>query len=383
MNALITNARSVSSLAVIRSLGKKGIEISAASDSKDDFPLYSKYCHKKILLGSDPNDTRARLNELLDIVKSNHYDVFLPVMSENALLELAKRRSEFEKYTKLTLPSYEHLSILNNKAKVASILAEIGMPLPRTFYVDSDSDLDRVRKDATFPVVIKSHRGEGAKGIKVITNPDDLESSYKSIKSSYGSTMVQEFIHGTKHTAVFLLNKNSEVRRFFVHRAIREYPLTGGPTCFVESVRYDPIYDIGLKLLTHINFSGLASMEFIVDQYDSKPKIIDVNPRFYGPLQGAVSAGADLPFAFYNMAVNGDVETDLNYKAGVKCRHLLFEDTRHMISVLKGNKSPKYTTGKIMTLLNYLNFFNDDAYYVLSLSDPKPTLKKLFGRYLY
>ena len=70
--------------------------------------------------------------------------------------------------------------------------------------------------------------------------------------------LIQEFIHGTKYTAVFLLNKNSEVRRFFVHRAIREYPISGGPTCFLESVKYDPIYEIGLKLLKRAQFTGLA-----------------------------------------------------------------------------------------------------------------------------
>jgi predicted ATP-grasp superfamily ATP-dependent carboligase len=380
MNALVANARSASSLAVIRSLGMKGIVITGASDSQDDFPLYSKYCKDRILLRSDPNNLEYRTNELLEIVKNNKYDVFLPLMSENALLELAKRKNEFEQYTRVTLPSFEHLSFLNNKARVASTLSELGMPHPKTYFIESESALDIVKKEAAFPVVVKSHRGEGAKGIKLVIDPKDLESSYYDITKIYGPALIQEFIQGPKHTAVFLLNKDSEVRRFFVHRAIREFPVTGGPTCFLESVRYDPIYDDGLKLLRHINFSGLASMEFIVDQNDSKPKIIDVNPRFYGPLQCAVSAGCDLPFAYYNMAIKGDVDTDLNYREGVKCRHLLFEDTKHMISILKGKKSPKYTLGKMATLFNYLNFFKDDSYFVLSFSDPKPAMRKIFGR---
>jgi predicted ATP-grasp superfamily ATP-dependent carboligase len=190
--------------------------------------------------------------------------------------------------------------------------------------------------------------------------------------------MIQEFIHGIKHTAVFILNKNCEVRRYFVHRAIREYPITGGPTCFLKSVKYDPIYEYGLKLLKRAQFTGLASMEFIIDEKDGKPKIIDVNPRFYGPIQCAISAGADLPYAIFKMAIEGDIETDLSYKENITCRHLLFEDTKHMLSVLKGTKSPKYNYGKISTLLNYLNFFRDDSYFVLSLSDPLPALKKIF-----
>jgi predicted ATP-grasp superfamily ATP-dependent carboligase len=380
MKALVTNARSASSLAVIRSLGRKGIEVTGASDSKDDFPLYSKYCRKRILLKSDSRDVEQLMDELLEVVRVNKYDVFMPLMSENLLLELAKRKNDFEQYTRLALPTFDQLSILNNKAKVYLLLDELGVPRPKTYLVESGSVLDVIENNDGFPLIIKPFRGEGAKGVKIINNPEELENEYNEITSKWGQALIQQFIPGIKHTAVFLLNKDSEVRRFFVHRAIREYPVSGGPTCFLESVKYEPIYEYGLKLLKRANFTGLAAMEFIIDSNDGKPKIIDVNPRFYGPLQCAISAGVDLPYAVYNMAVNGDIEPDLSYKEGVTCRHLLFEDTKHLISILKGVKSPKYSYGRMATLLNYLNFFRDDSYFVISSSDPMPALKKIFGR---
>jgi len=378
MNALVTNARSASSLAVIRSLGRNGIEVTGASDSKDDFPLYSKYCRNKILLRTNPNDVEKRMNELLDLVSKKKFDVFLPLMSENSLLELAKRKNEFEQYTRLALPSFDQLSILNNKAKVALILDELGIPRPKTYFVESGSTLDSIKRMNGFPLLIKPFRGEGAKGVKIINNPEELEDSYNEITQNWGPALIQQYIPGIKHTAVYLLNKDSEIRRFFVHRAIREFPVSGGPTCFLESVKYEPIYEYGLKLLQRANFTGLAAMEFIVDSNDGKPKIIDVNPRFYGPLQCAISAGVDLPFAVYNMTINGDIESDFSYKEGVTCRYLLFEDTKHLISILRGFKSPKYNIGKMATLFTYLNFFRDDSYFVLSLADPLPALKKIF-----
>ncbi len=306
------------------------------------------------------------------------FDVFLPLMSENSLLELAKRKNEFEQYTRLALPSFDQLSILNNKAKVALILDELGIPRPKTYFVESGSTLDSIKKMNGFPLLIKPFRGEGAKGVKIINNPDELEESYNEITENWGPALIQQYIPGIKHTAVYLLNKDSEIRRFFVHRAIREFPVSGGPTCFLESVKYEPIYEYGLRLLQRANFTGLAAMEFIVDSNDGKPKIIDVNPRFYGPLQCAISAGVDLPFAVYNMTINGDIEPDFSYKEGVTCRYLLFEDTKHLVSILRGVKSPKYNFGKMATLFNYLNFYRDDSYFVLSLTDPLPALKKIF-----
>jgi predicted ATP-grasp superfamily ATP-dependent carboligase len=146
-------------------------------------------------------------------------------------------------------------------------------------------------------------------------------------------------------------------------------------------VKYESIFEYGLKLLKALNFSGLASMEFVIDRNDYKPKIIDVNPRFYGPFQCAISAGVDLPYDVYRMTLHGDIETNLTYKEGITCRNLLFEDTKHMLSVMQGIKSPKYTVGKMATLLNYLNFFRDDSYFILSSSDPMPAIRKILSQF--
>jgi hypothetical protein len=58
-------------------------------------------------------------------------------------------------------------------------------------------------------------------------------------------------------------------------------------------------------------------------------------------------------------------------------RHLLFNDIKHLISVLRGGKSLKYDTRKIPVLLNFLKFRRDDAYFIISRSDPMPALKKI------
>jgi predicted ATP-grasp superfamily ATP-dependent carboligase len=379
MNVLVANAKSPPGLAVIRSLGRKGIEVTGASDSSRDFPLFSKYCRKKILLRNLHHSIDERIDELYSIVKNNRFDVFLPVMQEKFLLALSKRKGDFEKHTRLALPPFDQLNILNNKATVSSLLAELGIPHPTIYPCDSETDLEAIQRKASFPLIIKPHRGEGAKGVKIIPDPENLKTHYYDSKRIHGTVLIQDFINGTKHTAAFILNKQSEVRRFFVHRAIREYPLSGGPTCFLQSVKYEPILEYGLKLLKAVNFSGLASMEFVIDRNDDEPKIIDVNPRFYGPIQCAISAGVDLPYDVFRMALQGDIETDLAYKEGITCRNLLFEDTKHMLSVMKGVKSPKYTLGKTATLLNYLNFFRDDSYFILSLSDPMPAIRKILN----
>ena len=68
MRVFVANARSATSLSVIRSLGKKNVEIYAATESKQDCAIYSKYCKKKFFLKSDSNNLDARVEELLSII---------------------------------------------------------------------------------------------------------------------------------------------------------------------------------------------------------------------------------------------------------------------------------------------------------------------------
>ena len=377
MRVFVANARSATSLSVIRSLGRKKNEIFAATESREDCAIYSRYCTKKIFLKSDGNDADARVNELLKIIIENKIDVFLPVLSERILRKLSERKSEFEKYTRLPVPELEQFDTFDDKSKTALLLKSLNIPSPETYLVNDEQNVQELKETLQYPVLIKPHRGEGSAGIKIIQKADQLLGSFQAIKEEFGPCFIQEFVPGTKYAAVFLANKNSEPVRFFVHKAIREYPITGGPTCFLESVENNAMLEYGSRILKEINYVGLVNMEFILDEKEGIPRIIDINPRFYGPLQGAVNAGVDFPYELFQLSLNRKIEPDLNYPLGKKCRALLFEDTKHLISVLRGVKSPKYNIGKFRTLINYLNFFKDNGYFILSFKDPLPGIVKI------
>lgn len=378
MNALVANAKSASSLAVIRSLGRNNIEVTGASDVMNDFPLHSKFCKNRIHLRSNGDDYESRIAELLEIVRKDHYDVLMPVMDQPLLFAISKHKHEFEKHTRIAIANYEQFGFFNNKALFSQFLMEHDLPCPKSSIVKSEDMLDELLQTLEFPVIIKPHIGEGAEGVETIHNQDELKDAYQRISSVHGPVIMQEYVSGRKYTAVFLVDEHAEVRRFFVHRAIREYPVTGGPTCFLESIYYEPIYPIGLSMIKHINYSGLVSMEFIVDEKDNLPKIIDVNPRFYGPLQCAITAGVDLPLAYYEMLVRGGIDTVRDYQEGKTCRHLLFEDLKHLMSILKGVKSLKYKQSRMQALFNFINFARDDSYFILSRTDMGPAMKKVF-----
>jgi hypothetical protein len=88
-----------------------------------------------------------------------------------------------------------------------------------------------------------------------------------------------------------LFDENSRVKAAFVHRRLREYPITGGPSTLRESVSRPEILELGLSLLKALDWFGVAMVEFKMDPRDDTPKLMEVNPRFWGSLQLAISSG--------------------------------------------------------------------------------------------
>jgi predicted ATP-grasp superfamily ATP-dependent carboligase len=75
-----------------------------------------------------------------------------------------------------------------------------------------------------------------------------------------------------------------------------------------------------------MNFYGVAEIEFVIDQRDSTPKLMEINPRFWGSIQGAINAGVDFPHALYSLFRDGDIVQNLKYQKGIRTRNLIGND---------------------------------------------------------
>jgi predicted ATP-grasp superfamily ATP-dependent carboligase len=85
-----------------------------------------------------------------------------------------------------------------------------------------------------------------------------------------------------------------------VLRKIRESPITGGTATFAETANFPELIFSSKKLLRNIGWIGIATPEFKIDPRDNVPKLMEINPRFFGYTNLAISAGLDLPYILYN-----------------------------------------------------------------------------------
>jgi len=380
MSVLVDRADSGVALTIVRSLGRRGVDVTAAASKKHALTFYSKYCKRKLQYPSPKREKELFIKKILEFVKNNNYEVLFTLGGIEMEL-ISQYRHEFSSYVKIPLVNHETLMKARDKGQVLKIAMENDIPCPETHFPEKVSDVEEIKNKLNYPVVIKPRFGRGAKGVTYVTSPKELVTRFRQIVATHGSSIIQEYIpHGGAYGFEALFNEDSKLRAFFVHKRIREYPVTGGPSTLRESVYYPEAVKYGTKLLETLNWYGVAMVEFRKDPRDGKLKLMEINPRFWGSLALSVAAGVDFPYLLYKMAVDGDIKPVFDYKTGVKCRWLLFGDIKHLLSVMKGVKSDFgfKSPSRFKTLIDFLKFYEKDLHYdILSLDDPKPAIFKI------
>ena len=370
----MTDSDSRQVLAIIRSLGKKGIAVSAGDHKRFAMGFFSKYCTKIVLYPSPVENPDLFKRRLLRYVSKNKVDVFMPI-SNPILLSVSRSLNEFSKHTSVPIPPFT--TVMNALDKSLTFKVAERIPHPVTFLPEKYSDVSKIAKEANYPLVIKPRISSGSRGINYANNAAELAYYFKVTAEKYGIPLVQEYIPGDEMYGVSaLLNKDAKVRAFFVHKRIRQFPLSGGPSAYAVSVSNELIAKMGIKLLEEMGWYGVAMVEFKVDPRDGKPKLIEVNPRFWGSLSLAIEAGVDFPYLLYRLAADGDVQPRYNYKVGVKSRFLLFGDIFHLLA---SPKNPKL-------IMEFLRFHEKNlSYDILDIRDLLPAFVRMFNglRYVF
>lgn len=355
MKVLLTDGNFKHTLAAVRSLGKQGIDVTVLSHLPLSISFHSKYCHHHVI-APDPEKDPRFADFLLEYVKKNTFDVLLPV-SFAAVMQVSRIRNELEKYVKIPLADDHSLGIAGSKDHTIQYAEKIGVRIPKTWYPKTESEVDRIAHEVSYPAVIKGSEESGF--IRYANSPQELSEKYRMI-ARY-SPVIQEYITGGGY-GFFALYNRGKARAIFMHRRIREYPVTGGPSTMAESV-YDPaLRDAGLRILDSLNWHGVAMVEFKKDEKTGEFVLMEINPKFWGSLGLSIAAGVNFPYLASRMATEGDIEPVLHYETGVKYRWLFPADIFHVMT------NPRM-------LPQFIRDFGDQSIqYDVDIHDPVPSV---------
>ena len=374
-SVLVTDGHFRKTLAVVRSLGRRGISVTVGERTLFNTSFFSKYCVKRLVYPSPRRFPNQFIDFLLKEIKENHYDCLFP-MEEETLLLMAKYHSEISQYTYLLSPDLKKIEFARDKKNLMHFAETHGIPTPKTFQIPPSltlplkgggegggADLYSI----PIPAVIKPRISSGSFGIVYVKRQEDLIPSYQSVHGQYPFPIIQEWIPDGEGTFGLsaLFDEASNIKAAFVHKKLRMYPVQGGPSTLREGVEHPQIMELGLSLLKSLNWVGVGMVEFKVDPRDGIPKLMELNPRFWGSLQLAIVSGVDFPYLILKMARRESFEPILNYTVGKRCRWLLLGDILHFL-----NNPHRFHLHP-----SFFQFFDPNTSYdIISKDDPFPVI---------
>jgi predicted ATP-grasp superfamily ATP-dependent carboligase len=377
MKVLVTDGHWRKTLALVRSLGRKGVHVTVGERTFLNTSFFSKYCSRRLVYPSPRRYPDQFIEFIIKEIKKNQYECLFP-MEEETLLLLAKHQSEISKYTYLLIPNLQKIEFVRDKGNLIQFAETHGIPTPKTLYEPPTPTLPPWAGGECEGYVIKPRISSGSFGIAYVKKREDLVPFYQRIHTRYPFPLIQEWIPDGGGTFGFsaLFDEASNVKAAFVHKKLRMYPVEGGPSTLREGVEHPQVMELGLSLLRSLNWVGVAMAEFKVDPRDGIPKLMEVNPRFWGSLHLAIASGVDFPYLILKMAREEGFAPVLQYSVGKRCRWLLFGDILHFLT------NPR----RFHLHPSFFHFFEPNTSYdIISKEDPLPVLGAMatFFTFLY
>ena len=376
---LVLGRNSRAFLAVVRSLGRGGLEVHATGPGIDSAPFRSRYLHRVHDLPPYRERDSSWLAAFAGLLAREGFDLVIPC-TDTTLAALHIHRRELEPHGRLALLDDRTYELLTDKGLSAAAARAAGIPVPREVVV---ADGGAPPPPFGWPLVLKprtsydpANPSSRQEVRKVYREEDYARMLAEQLRG--GPVLVQENVPG-RGVGVELLLHRGEPLLTFQHVRVHE-PLQGGGSSYRKSVPVSSdLLAASLALLRPLGYTGVAMVEFKLDAPSGRFFFMEVNPRFWGSLPLALAAGMDFPLALYRLLVEGRAPSPQQYRAPLFARNLTL-DLKWQWSNLRADRSDPTLATRSPRLVLRDAFANivmlRERVDTFSLDDPAPAIEE-------
>jgi len=371
---VVPGIASPSSVTCVRSLGRRGVAPVVVGGPDPSTAARSKYCRERHVAPSPYDDLSGYRAALERLARRPDVTTVVPLREVDVYL-LSRHREAFGEHIATPWPDFETVCRVQDWLQLREAAAAADVPVPETRLLTEWDDWDR-------PTVVKSRYSI------VVGDEPTVPGMYRfgagadpdvaAIVAEMGHVpIVQEHVPGGPEHGFFALYDDGDPVARFQHRRARSYSYAGGASVYRESVAHADLDGLGSQLLSELDWHGPAMVEFRRDERDGRPKLLEINPRFWGSLALSVHAGVDFPFRFYRLAAGRPPPPTDDYAVGVGS-HLLRGELSYLRSVLRDDyatvERPQLTSALADIAVSTVAQPNFD---VLDAADPVPFVADL------
>jgi hypothetical protein len=279
-SVLITEASSKHCLPLQRHIRAALPDVVLTGHDTHFYPLCKHYGYLNEVIRRVPLET---------VLAQRQFDMVVPVGAQS-VFTVAQCSP-----TRAAIPSAESIATCFDKHATVMLGNRLQIPTPLTVRITSMDELAKC--SVPYPCVIKPTSETEAKRVCYAESDADRVRHVASllaipaVASGHG-VLVQEKIVGTG-VGFFALFDHGEPKRIFMHRRLREYPITGGASTAACAYYDETLKDYGVRILRELAWHGVAMVEFKHDPIANRFVLMEINPKFWGSVELALEAGVN------------------------------------------------------------------------------------------
>lgn len=307
---------------MVRSLGKRGIEVYTIFFSKKSICEVSRYCTGSYFLGDPQKDYLSFGKNFRSHIESFNYDLILPV-NDHANEIIMDHRDFLEQHCKVCAPTVESYAFAHDKIKTGQLSEELDIPYPKSEVITNIGQLNVEALD--FPLYAKPQFSSQLKNgvlhnyqVRKIKSADNLENF---LRDNLGTcnVMLQEGISGYG-VGVNIAAEKGEIIAYGITNRLHE-PTNGGNSSYRKSIPLsDTLKEYAEKIVSRLKWNGVAMLEF---KYDgSNYYLMEINSRIWGSIGLSIYSGVDFPVILFNLYSDKRLTDESVYKPNLYARNL-------------------------------------------------------------
>jgi acetyl-CoA carboxylase biotin carboxylase subunit len=275
---------------IVRACHELGVEAVAVYSTADRDSLHVELADRAVHVGP-PAAAQSYLNvpSLVAAATTTGCEAVHPgwgFLAENAAFAAACEDNDLA----FVGPRPESIEVMGDKIRAKEAAAAAGVPLvPGS---DGAATLEQVRSlagEIGFPLLLKAAAGGGGRGMRLVPDPDELESAYRTASAeaqaafSDGSLYVERAIVGARHVEIQVLGDGEGrvltlgERDCSIQRRHQKLVEEGPSPAVTEDIRAR-MEDAARRLTEALHYRGAGTIEFLLDA-EGRFYFIEMNTR--------------------------------------------------------------------------------------------------------
>ena len=273
---LIANRGEIA-LRVLRTCRELGIETVAIYSEADESAMHVRMADESICVGpASAQSSYLNIPAIITAATLTNVDGIHPgygFLSEN------QRFAEIieEHNIKFIGPHSKHIKIMGNKIDAKKIMDDNNVPtVPGLNDISNIKNIEEFIENVELPVIVKAASGGGGKGMRVVTNKNEIQNAINSAKAeakkSFNDDKVylEKFLTTPKHIEIQILadshgnvvtlgERDCSIQR--KHQKLIEE----SPSELLSNEKRQEISELCKKAVTSIGYEGVGTLEFLYE----------------------------------------------------------------------------------------------------------------------